>query len=457
MVTVEEVNEEEEAKTRAEAEARRQRILESTSERISKVEGTYSLDPNETTASTSSSRSKMAAMRRRRFNKTSKKEEGDDAKESNAATPAPSTEVTDAADKTAAEPVVTKAKDSDNETEDDKATGETRAEESKESKKKYMGVAKMRRKLIKEKLQQTDATSSEDASSTTNLLSEVAVQLQMAKKKSVRPSTLPILMHVIVVILLFGAGLDLGLQQGIYEPIIYSEFAPRRLGGIAKLAAWTSGTLIKDSTQSKISIMQESKDSLGTAELTKDEDEFAFDESAQTEEDNLDPLFGVDLDKLTAGPGLYLFMARQAIKFHRFNLKVLYYGPSSAITFFSSSPPLLCIVAVFLRQIIGKVILGAHLPPKIQDEAEHKDFTSTIKNMLSKLLSASFPMAVKAYDIFVHLRSDMYVVLCGLLVGLSLSHQSRAGSPWEQEQTVGTQTPPVQVPVKENVGMSDEL
>jgi hypothetical protein len=114
------------------------------------------------------------------------------------------------------------------------------------------------------------------------------------------------------------------------------------------------------------------------------------------------------------GDGLYFTLARFAVRVHRWNLAIFYYGPrsffvslSSFVWSFKQTPPVLFLMAIIIRQIIGKVVLGAKLPDKIVDET-----------------AASF------YGVWTHLRSDMYVVLCGLLVGLAWSHNHQAGSPY---------------------------
>jgi hypothetical protein len=148
-------------------------------------------------------------------------------------------------------------------------------------------------------------------------------------------------------------------------------------------------------------------------------------------------LFQVDLDQLTAGEGLYFTLARMAVRVHRWNLAIFYYGPRSFFVALSSFlwsliqfPPIAFLLAIAIRQVIGKAVLGAKLPEKIVDETQHKDILSSIKTFVSNLLSSSFPTAVTFYDIWTHLRSDMYVLLCGLLVGWAWSHHPQAGSPY---------------------------
>jgi hypothetical protein len=88
-------------------------------------------------------------------------------------------------------------------------------------------------------------------------------------------------------------------------------------------------------------------------------------------------------------------------------------------------PPALFMIALGLRQILGKMILGASIPEPKPDSSEEKnniEVLSMAKNFIKNFLSTNFPLLVGLYDMFVHLRSDMYIVLCGVFVGMAWSH-----------------------------------
>jgi hypothetical protein len=143
----------------------------------------------------------------------------------------------------------------------------------------------------------------------------------------------------------------------------------------------------------------------------------------------------VDLDLYTQGTGPFWSVARSAVRLHRLNLAIFYYAPRSLfralidlVWSLWQSPPVLCITAIVLRQFVGKFLLGAHLPTTKADEAQQKDVLTMVKNFVSNVVLSSFPTAVTLYDVWTHLRADMYVLLCGFLVGLAWSHNGRAGS-----------------------------
>jgi hypothetical protein len=160
-----------------------------------------------------------------------------------------------------------------------------------------------------------------------------------------------------------------------------------------------------------------------------DMDEFADATDSDDYEENLDPLFGLDLDKMTEGPGLLMLLARGAIYLHRINLAIFYYFPRriamamlGMLQPLLHTPPIMAIVAVTVRQLIGKIVLGAKLPSKVTDEKKKSDIMSMIKNMVKSFILSSFPTMVSMYDMWVHLRADMYIVLCGLFVGVVWNH-----------------------------------
>jgi len=163
------------------------------------------------------------------------------------------------------------------------------------------------------------------------------------------------------------------------------------------------------------------------------EDEFA-DFARERKTKNIDPLFGVDLDEYTAGPGLFMLAGRLAVRAHRINLALFYYFPVNTIRSMRDfvrqlirMPPMLCLLALVIRQVVGKVLLGAKLPDKSEDDTEPgagagKDVMAMIKSFLMSFTARAFPTMVGLYDAFVHLRADMYVVVCGFLVGLAWNH-----------------------------------
>lgn len=405
------------------AAARRQRILEGAETRMDVVEGRQ--------AATSTS-SKLAAMRKRRFKKktatssssgttteTATASGGEEAAVSNAE---PATSA-DTATSTATSPTAVV---------DDPPTATTSGDEVDDAgKKKYMGVARMRRKMIKEKQQQQQPTT---AASTT----DATAPSSKKRKSTPYATTVPILMHVVTVLLLFFAGLDIGLQQAplsVDVMEIHTDFAPRHSGGVHRILQYTKGSSNTAATDDDNSSIKK-KPTLGEQTYFHDametEDDEFEDASSKPLPIDIDPIFGVDLDELTAGPGLVHLAARQAVKVHRFLLRMLYYGPLRGIDWLLSLttlPPVLCLVAILLRQLIGKTILGARLPSltdtnnaKGDGDQAKGDVMGMAQNFVSNFLQTTFPTAVSLYDMWKHLRADMYVIFCGLFVGLAFGH-----------------------------------
>ena len=179
---------------------------------------------------------------------------------------------------------------------------------------------------------------------------------------------------------------------------------------------------------------------LPAGEILKDE----FEEDLDQEDTvpNIDPLFRVDFDELTKGPGLLFQLARGAIYVHRLVLMVVYYAPLSILQTLAGipralvqTPPALCLLALVLRQIVGKIILKAGIPVRDVEEKDSAiDVLAMAKQYVTKFLSSAFPTAVGLYDAFVHLRSDMYIVICGLFCGMAWTHMSQyAGTHVEHE------------------------
>jgi len=176
---------------------------------------------------------------------------------------------------------------------------------------------------------------------------------------------------------------------------------------------------------------------IGTGDL-KDE----FDEEIEEEYiPNIDPIFRVDLEDLTKGSGILNQLARGAIAIHRLLLWLLYYGPMGLIasilsipTAFVESPPGLFLAAVILRQVVGKGVLGATIPEISGDEGSEGTKQKSIeviamaKNFVKNFFMSTFPTLVTIYDAYLHVKADMYVVLCGVFFGLAWTNLNNIAS-----------------------------
>jgi hypothetical protein len=410
----------EEEKAREEAEARRHRILETADDRLDIVTGaviattdadagadatTDDADAAEEQAAKPRSAARLAAMRRRRFNKAKKE-----------VTPVEEDEKNN--EPAEAEPVAPTRE----------TTTTTTTTTDKPSEKKYLGVAKMRRRKIKEK-QLAQAAAQEGTSTSTSSAGTVVLK----QKKKLLVDRLPILMHAVTVLLLFVAGLDVGIQQHHdfgEDIVIHNVYGPQQ-HGFKVVGAFHSKIEFVSNKISSFKMPKFGKtievDSEGE-DVPVIDDEFAQGK-IEEEEENLDPLFGIDLDKITEGPGLVNMMARPAIFMHRVNLKIFYYLPLMIVGRMKSmgmpllnTPPIMCLAALTVRQLIGKTILGEKLPPKVTNEKKRTDIMSTAKTVITAFAISTFPILTNIYDAWTHLRSDMYVVLCGLFVGVIWNH-----------------------------------
>ena len=420
-----------EDQARAEAEARRQRILDSAAGRMDRVNGLVagSEAENPVEEKKASSSSKMAAMRKRRFRKSAAKDESSStataaateqasktaAEKPKEATPAPVAETK----KVAPKPVddARKVEEKPKPTATTTATGASTDKES--PPKKYMGVAKMRRKMIQEKKQKQMEEQAEET--------PVSIPKKFSKVSAAKP-TWPILMHLLTIFFLWFAGFEVGLQQSVIEYrddlTIHDTLAPQQeirllTKGNELLASFSpTPTIVKDVDADK---------KPPTPYLSKEKDEFELDKDEEPAEENLDPLFGVDLDALTAGPGFFMFFCRYAVRAHRVILSFVYYLPMrlwNNLLSLVASPPVLCLASLIIRQISH--LLGGKLPALAAEEGktstQPQDVMATISNMVTGFLGKAFPTATKIYDAWTHLRSDMYVVMCGLFVGLVWHH-----------------------------------
>jgi hypothetical protein len=468
---------EEKKRAEAEAEARRKRIMEKSKDRMNKVSGLQEEADDETDETKATSSARMQAMRKRRFKKGGKSSKAADESTAgkteettaekaeevptdavgNEGETAPATEQGNKEEPVALEPSKVEAENESNievneeECIDETTTPMTSAVEetaaATESQKKYKGVAKMRReKMLQKKKEEAAKAADEDAK---------APAFIPRQTKRMKQPILPILMYILTTMLLFLAGLDVGLQYVDPEYILVNrEFAPQQFT-FQKLIPWSSSSssaFVKD---------------LGTTEghdgyardLTEQSDE--FDTVGSDDVDyvpNIDPLFRVDLDEITRGPGIVNQLGRGAVKIHRMILYVLWELPWRLFALPAQLiryPPVLCLAALCIRQLIAKVVLGAALPTAIEEDVrttkEMADILTMIKNTVKSTVAGAFPTAVTAFEAFQLLRVDMYVLLCGVFVGLLYST-------WAPAHVLEEGMPDIVVPDPVEVdGIADEL
>lgn len=397
---------------RAQAEARRQRILEKANRRMGVVSGEQTMEKEEKEASEAKA-ARIRAARQRRYGKktTTPNEATKEAIEKPEAKPAEEPKEEPEEVKTVATAASEKSSENVSWPEDEKPTPEEGASnEDDGSKKKYLGVARMRRNALKKK---KDAGDSQTSSATADVANLEAVM------NPIKVSKLPIYMHIVTILLLFLAGLDVSLQN--YHPAVHSE---------ATFAIVQHGVPIIHRSLGPVAVSEKAAPLDQTDILPLDDTVDEFEEDSE-KASNVDPVFGVDLDEVTQGPGIMNQLARGAVGAHRTILYFIYYLPMNLMSSFAGipqalmrSPPALCIIALILRHVVGKAILGARLPDMANANDKGIDVLAMAKNFVTKFLSTSFPTAIIAYDAFTHLRSDMYVVLCGVFTGLIYVHMT---------------------------------
>ena len=451
---------------RAQAEARRRRILEKANNRMKYVNGEQLQDEEEKKTSLSNA-ARIRAARQRRYGK---KSAAASAAGSTASAPAPApatTTPTETTESTVAKeaPASTSNPETESETAESGGDKEKTAEAASETassasaeaaaapaaatgpttKKKYVGVARMRRKmLVKKKMEEEnndtgaasagDTSSSKEASDRNSSEESATASSAAAGKAGLSKSkvqTVPIYMHMIVILLLFVAGFDVGVQQFHVDVDVRSQVAVQEYGvPFVQRNPWNPLKPITK-TGSK-EVLEDNLSSIASSSGTGDlQDE--FDEEIDEEYiPNIDPIFRVDLDDLTKGPGILNQLARGAIAIHRMLLWIFYFGPMgffssilSIPTAFLESPPGLFLAAVILRQVVGKGVLGAAIPEISEDEGvdggkqKNIEVIAMAKNFVKNFFMSTFPTLVTFYDGYLHVKSDMYVVLCGVFFGLA--------------------------------------
>ena len=455
---------------RSQAEARRKRILEKANNRMKYVNGEQV--GNEAEKNTSNSNAaRIRAARQRRYGKKSKaaanpsttpattsnpETETSAAVEASTSLGAPETEPEKVESDANKEEIVEAPIETTASPEDTTASATT-AEPT--TKKKYLGVARTRRKMLARKKMEEE--NSDAGASTANSDSAAASLSSKGKPavssgsvgraglSSVNVQTVPIYMHMIVILLLFAAGFDVGIQQFHVDVDVRTQVAVQEYGvPVLHRNPWHPLKPIKSGRDSKATLEEMLSSSTSSSTAGGSEDEFE-----ETDEEyippNIDPIFRVDLDELTKGPGFVKQMARGAISIHRLLLWIIYYAPMgifvsilSIPSAFIQSPPGLFLAAVILRQVVGKGV-GAAIPDDSADEGadgakqNNIEVIAMAKNFVKNFFVSTFPNLVKFYDAYLHLKSDMYVVLCGVFFGLAWTHLQNDALSCDADAVVG--------------------
>ena len=418
---------------RAQAEARRKRILDKANKRLGVVSGEQA-QPTDEKVAADSKVARIRAARQRRYGRKdvepattlddSKKEEPTEA--ATTADP-PVEEHAETQEPFAMKENFDKKIKETEEKQDDPAVNpelpttnnESFAEPSGDSitepKKKYLGVARMRRQMIKKK--KTDGDQLDVLGDSTAIQGHV--EPPAPSPGPLKVQALPIYMHILTIFLLFVAGVEISCQLEYHNVRVYSELAIQK-HGIA-LIQRSLGPPLHDHNAAPFT----QRNFHVPSDVNQLSNEFQ-DEDVQDSAQNIDPLFRVDLDELTKGPGVMNGLARGAVSVHRSIVWLVYVLPLSMVQAslripqaLLRSPPTLCLVALAVRHLLGKAILGAGIPQQTNESEKGPiDILAMAKNFVINFVTANFPTLVGLYDAFTHLRTDMYILLCGMFSGL---------------------------------------
>lgn len=457
---------------KARAEARRRRILEASQTRMNVVSGlptsankSASTDNNASAANRdedevgtgeSSAAQKVAQMRRRRYGK--KTETSTDQPQQKGMS---EDNTTNNHKKEEESPKETETVPINHQENDSGETVQEKEQDEDESKgsKKYLGVAKMRRmRLAEKKAAEEAAFSSSTVSSSTTISPEMKAKI-LASKNTVK--TLPALLQLVTVILLFLCGLDVGIQNHVvmkqnvpylHENLSYQDH------GIGVFVKWTHRKNEKTVFQEDVNrgVIEESQSEDTEFEEYESDPTKPAGASTASKVSNIDPVFGVDFDALTAGTGLFYTFARFAVSVHRTFYRLFYTIPMSFLqsilsipTKLFTHPPIMFLCAILIR-FLGKHVLGGNIPD-VKDmveadenmdkahatntgtgaTAENKmggavdklastNFMAMGGNYVKNYMKDNFPKATLAFTVLKDARADMLVVLCGFFVGLVL-------------------------------------
>ena len=158
----------------------------------------------------------------------------------------------------------------------------------------------------------------------------------------------------------------------------------------------------------------------------------------------IDPIFRVDLDTLLENsqlPAPINFAAKFAIGFHRMwvrylwtlptsVLKSILYSPKTLVDSWMANPPVFLFISLLIR-MIRKLLLGntASLSDDEDEDggggggskkkSDNLDVLGKIKDTALNYATSSFPKTILVLTTLKEVVTvDMYVILCGLLVGL---------------------------------------
>ena len=182
--------------------------------------------------------------------------------------------------------------------------------------------------------------------------------------------------------------------------------------------------------------------------VSHDDSEFDDTSTNNQKEPNIDPLFQVDFDALLENAQLPLpldWAARLAIGFHRAwvyylwtlplsTIKSVIHFPKNLLSGWMTNPPIVFFICLFVR-LVNKILLGGGpksfsldsggdnsvASGKSKGGGNKLDVLGTVMDTAKNYVSDKFPRTILVLGTLKDVvKIDMYVVFCGMLVGLVL-------------------------------------
>lgn len=373
-------------------------------------------------------------------------------------------------------------------------TTNTSTDNSTGEKKKYLGVARMRRKMIKEK-EGGKAGGSSDTNLTSIINSltgtETYFKLLTGLTRKQRTYKLSVFFQLVMFISLYLIGFMTGFQHTqvttfsvgesasspyiainledsvpkmmksvlSHEHLVVLEHSPLvRLFVPAKTQESNEGDFMfeepilmkrphlettDDATTGTYTTSPESSDEFSEFTISETEiDQMYARQAAAAAAGEIDPIFQVNLDQFTNGPGPIFAAARVAVKIHRFFLYLII-GIFTWLTQRMTCSPNLFAYAFVLRRISKWVGIASPSEKAFNSPLEEeitqclaeagpsdpstqilggKDPVAMVTNLVKGFVEGIVPSSLMSlWGVWMDSRQDIYIVACGLFCGMCFS------------------------------------
>lgn len=289
---------------------------------------------------------------------------------------------------------------------------------------KYVGVAKMRRKLVAEQRQQQQSSEEKNVIEDEN----VAVLVPNALRH------LPILLELLTILMLCVAGMGMGWHTWINNSGCFqSGFHAGEKVNLKNIPFYFTKRNVTTPSRDLVTFSFGEQDTFIPTTGGDEEDEFAevlqpkkkpvrTEDEAAVDGDEDDEDFHFDYDKIYAkrmqqggNPfDVFAWLISKIFSTITYSMSVIFF-----MKWFKSCPPTFLIMAALGRQV-GRMLGGAY--PQEIDESEEGSNGFDVFKVAKKFISGSFPTLAKAYRFYSEARTDMYIVLFGWFLGLVLAH-----------------------------------